>query len=47
MKDGCFFTDTDGPEFDVLTVSNMTDDNKRNQGLTFFEVMRNPQVYAD
>ncbi len=44
---GCFFTDTNDSEFDVLTVSTMTDDNKRKQGFTFFEVMNNPQIYGD
>jgi hypothetical protein len=44
---GCFFTDTDDSQFDVLTVSSMNNDNMRNQGLSFFEVMSNPQVYGD
>lgn len=43
----CIFTDTNDTQFDVLTVSGMTEDNMRNQGSTFFKVMCNPKVYNE
>jgi hypothetical protein len=44
---GCTFIDVPDGGFDVLAVSHMTAENKRNQGRTFFEIMGNPLVYAE
>ena len=45
-QDGCLFSDAERGGGDVLAVSAMTDENKRNQGSVFFDIMGNKFVYA-